>query len=464
MIFLLLFLFSLAAAEQCASEVSIELVLDGSTSITSASWKQALSFMLQLSHAFSIGPTAAEFGVVQFSSSAVLELSLSGNATAVEALLESMPQMHGGTAIGDGLAASQADLVKSGRTQAKPLVILMTDGSNGSGQDPIVVSNKMKGQGIEIFAIAVGNADKTTLSKIVSLPIDQHLFAVTDFGALETILHDLSFKSCVKVTSVDPSTGPAAGGTAVAINGSGFSLSNGTVYVRFGDQVVKGQYGSDSVIGAISPAGADGSTVEVEVSFDGTEFSTGSNVNFTYTGGASCPNNCSQHGVCLGSKCLCNSGWSGPACDQPSCPGTPPCSGHGTCSQGTCQCDQGFSGPDCSKNNCPNGCGSGTCTAPNTCECKPGFQGDKCQFPIIVCCHYCGIYNPKTQWNAECDKWTPDGPDGSPCKGYSDQKLVKWWVQGSVNQGNCTDSYQCIFPGGVWDYPRACISNYGYCN
>jgi hypothetical protein len=64
------------------------------------------------------------------------------------------------------------------------------------------------------------------------------------------------------VTAVDPSRGPAGGGTSVTITGAGFTEVSG---VRFGTRSAHYEVRSSSSIVAVSPPGAAGSTVDVTV-------------------------------------------------------------------------------------------------------------------------------------------------------------------------------------------------------
>ena len=151
-------------------------------------------------------------------------------------------------------------------------------------------------------------------------------------------------------------------------SGEGFDLGNKTVYVRFGDTVVKGEYGGPESIGVITPPGTG--MEKIEISFNGKDFSTGSNVTFSYDA-ALCPQNCSGNGVCLDGKCLCNKGFGGPDCAQKECvPAN--CSGHGTCADGNCNCDSGWDGVGCDHSKCSNKpCSeNGECIGPDQCKVK----------------------------------------------------------------------------------------------
>lgn len=111
--------------------------------------------------------------------------------------------------------------------------------------------------------------------------------------------------------------------------------------------------------------------------------------------------------------CACEEGWSGAACELPTCQkfGGLSCAGHGQCQSGagagagaahTCVCDAGWYGPACSRPLCGSaalqGCtGRGQCkcaqggamlaecaadgTEAQACKCEPGWLGAACDTP-----------------------------------------------------------------------------------
>lgn len=87
--------------------------------------------------------------------------------------------------------------------------------------------------------------------------------------------------------------------------------------------------------------------------------------------------NC-QNGVLSGLECLCNIGWSGPDCSLQKCDSLN-CI-NGVCQNGNCLCNQGFSGTDCTIKYCNNLCQHGTCDLKiNKCQCEPEYIGDYCE-------------------------------------------------------------------------------------
>ncbi|KAJ6222083.1 hypothetical protein RDWZM_000628 [Blomia tropicalis] len=73
---------------------------------------------------------------------------------------------------------------------------------------------------------------------------------------------------------------------------------------------------------------------------------TGFNISYSIN---SCPQNCSNHGVCVGDRCTCDAEFEGDACERHICPNG--CSGNGECDKTNhrCVCHYGFVGNDCSQ-------------------------------------------------------------------------------------------------------------------
>jgi glucose/arabinose dehydrogenase len=86
------------------------------------------------------------------------------------------------------------------------------------------------------------------------------------------------------VTSLNPSTGPASGGTAVTINGSGFATTAGGTTAKFGaDLATAVSCSSSTQCVATSPIGIG--TIDVTVTVAGMTSATSASDAFTYIGG-----------------------------------------------------------------------------------------------------------------------------------------------------------------------------------
>ncbi|KAK1329244.1 hypothetical protein QTO34_011424 [Cnephaeus nilssonii] len=89
-----------------------------------------------------------------------------------------------------------------------------------------------------------------------------------------------------------------------------------------------------------------------------------------------CRTDCSSRGLCVDGECVCEEPYAGEDCSELRCPGD--CSGKGSCANGTCVCQEGYVGEDCSQQRCLNSCsGRGHCRE-GLCFCEEGYQGPDC--------------------------------------------------------------------------------------
>lgn len=124
---------------------------------------------------------------------------------------------------------------------------------------------------------------------------------------------------------------------------------------------------------------------------------------------------CSNQGTCSATgECLCNTGWSGLACNlrasptplslpvrkndfflNAACPGetSNPCSSQGLCLNGMCSCFEGYTGANCSiectggsQNPCSR---NGRCLMDGSCVCFPGFRGPDCSLGPALFIYFC---------------------------------------------------------------------------
>ena len=97
-------------------------------------------------------PGGTRIGIVAFSSAAVPLGPLSDDREIAREALARLPSPDGGTAIGDALAIASRMLPPAGRRA----IVLVTDGVNNAGADPIETASAIGAQGISIFTIGIG--------------------------------------------------------------------------------------------------------------------------------------------------------------------------------------------------------------------------------------------------------------------------------------------------------------------
>uniref|UniRef100_A0AAR2LH75 Collagen alpha-1(XII) chain n=1 Tax=Pygocentrus nattereri TaxID=42514 RepID=A0AAR2LH75_PYGNA len=189
---------------QCKTTAKADIVLlvDGSWSIGRVNFKTIRSFIGRMVGVFDIGPDKVQIGLAQYSGDPKTEWHLNAHPTR-ESLLEAvanLPYKGGNTMTGLALNYILQNNFKTNvglRPDSRRIGVLITDGKS---QDDIIRSSEnLRGQGIELYAIGVKNADENELRSIASDPDEIHMYNVADFSFLLDIVDDLTVNLCNSV-------------------------------------------------------------------------------------------------------------------------------------------------------------------------------------------------------------------------------------------------------------------------
>ncbi|MFN2461223.1 MAG: VWA domain-containing protein, partial [Candidatus Velthaea sp.] len=99
-------------------------------------------------------PGGTRVALVAFSSNAAVIAPANDDKDAAREALDRVPAPNGGTAIGDALALA-ARALPHVRHRA---VVLMTDGVNNAGSDPLAVAQALGRAGISIYTVGIGTS------------------------------------------------------------------------------------------------------------------------------------------------------------------------------------------------------------------------------------------------------------------------------------------------------------------
>ncbi|HEY4442171.1 MAG TPA: VWA domain-containing protein [Candidatus Elarobacter sp.] len=97
-------------------------------------------------------PDGTRIAIVAFSSGAGVVQPLTADKDALRDAIGRIPPPNGGTAIGDALALAARQLPAGGKRG----IVLITDGVNNLGADPLAVAPEVGNAGIEIDTIGIG--------------------------------------------------------------------------------------------------------------------------------------------------------------------------------------------------------------------------------------------------------------------------------------------------------------------
>ncbi|XP_017333441.2 collagen alpha-6(VI) chain isoform X1 [Ictalurus punctatus] len=218
---------------ECQKEAAdLVILIDGSESIKQMAWKTMINFMLSLIDNLRIKQDLFRVGVAQFSSNYRKEFYLNAydDEGDVKRAIQTIMQMKDGTNIGAALNqvqeffhSSKGSRIQDGISQN---LLLITDGE--SNDDVSDAADKLRGRGIEMFVIGIGDISVPQLNYIAGSP--DRVFFVDNFDHLK-----LNRTTQEVINSICSQPQKQKEGCTVDI-GIGFDISHGTSKSLFSGQ------------------------------------------------------------------------------------------------------------------------------------------------------------------------------------------------------------------------------------
>ncbi|XP_036905699.1 collagen alpha-1(VII) chain isoform X1 [Sturnira hondurensis] len=184
----------------------IVFLLDGSSSIGRSNFREVRGFLEGLVLPFSgaVSAQGVRFAAVQYSDDPRTEFGLDalGSGEEVVRAIRDLSYKGGNTRTGAAIlhVADRVFLPPLARSGVPKVCILITDGKSQDLVDP--AAQKLKGQGVKLFAVGIKNADPEELKRVASQPTGDFFFFVNDFSILRTLLPLVSRRVCTTAGGV----------------------------------------------------------------------------------------------------------------------------------------------------------------------------------------------------------------------------------------------------------------------
>uniref|UniRef100_A0A8C6SBE9 Integrin, alpha 1 n=1 Tax=Neogobius melanostomus TaxID=47308 RepID=A0A8C6SBE9_9GOBI len=224
------------AVQECAKELDIVIVLDGSNSIYP--WSSITHFLVRFLSNIVIGPKLSQVGIVSYGETVTHNVNLSqfDNTEDLLKFVEKLPQQTGFktmTFLGIDTARKEAFMPERGaRPGVKKVMITVTDGESHDFHNMKQVIEGCEEDNIERFGIAVlGDYNRQNKSaeeiqkfikeieSISSPPLHDHFFNVSDEFALLSIVDALGSR----IFSLEATTGNFTSSFEMEMSQTGFS-------------------------------------------------------------------------------------------------------------------------------------------------------------------------------------------------------------------------------------------------
>lgn len=224
------------AVQECAKELDIVLVLDGSNSIYP--WSSITDFLSRFLEKIEIGPKLSQVGIVSYGETVTHRVNLSqfDNTPALLDFVKDLPQQTGfktNTFLGIDTARKEAFMPERGaRPGVKKVMVIVTDGESHDFYKLDEVIGDCEKDNIERFGIAVlGDYNRQNKSaeevhkfikeieSISSQPIRDHFFNVSDEFALLNIVDALGSR----IFALEATSGNFTSSFEMEMSQTGFS-------------------------------------------------------------------------------------------------------------------------------------------------------------------------------------------------------------------------------------------------
>lgn len=167
--------------------LDIVFALDGSGSVGSTNFTNLLNFVSDVSSQYDIDrETGTQVSVVTFASGAATNITLPQfqTKTSLSSAIVSIPYPGGGTSTHLGIQAARNEFRVNGRSGARRLLIVATDGRSNNPADTAAQAELAKSENIEVFAIGIGSgANRDELRLIATDPDSTYVLTITNYTA-----------------------------------------------------------------------------------------------------------------------------------------------------------------------------------------------------------------------------------------------------------------------------------------
>ncbi|CAG06181.1 unnamed protein product, partial [Tetraodon nigroviridis] len=183
-----------ASGSSCRNgPIDLVFIVDSSRSVRPTEFEKAKEFLQDLVDSLEVGLDSTRVGLVNYASTVRMEFPLKAHFSkpALKGALARVEPLASGTMTGLAIrtAVEKAFAAEAGArlnsTKVARVAVVVTD---GRPQDEVErVSAAARESGIEIYAVGVDRADRTSLRLMASQPHEDHVFYVETYGVIEKL-------------------------------------------------------------------------------------------------------------------------------------------------------------------------------------------------------------------------------------------------------------------------------------
>ena len=202
--------------EKCKSALDLVILMDSSNSIGITDFSKSIKFVNDLVSNLEVGFNQTRVGIINFSSTVVIENYFDGINTKKELLdkINSMKYLNGGTFTNRALMDANNQILQVNRgmrpsNEGVPkVVIVITDGVSANLNETLRQAKLIKDRGINMISIGIGNEILTNKNGLIELKglssTSGDQYFVKDYNSVLKIINSISIKTCQQPSQTGP--------------------------------------------------------------------------------------------------------------------------------------------------------------------------------------------------------------------------------------------------------------------
>ncbi|XP_025091098.1 uncharacterized protein LOC112562217 isoform X1 [Pomacea canaliculata] len=186
-----------ATQYDCSNPMDVGFILDSSISVNDKDFGLSLNWTANFAESMNV-PYSTKLSLTTFDSSTTIRFLFDDFSTKAQVVsaIKNIIITSGGTDTALALNTVRTSVFPMARNDSKHVAILVTDGWSDSFRTTVAAAASLKKSGVVVFALGIGNYKLSELKAIASQPVCSHVFTLTDFSIINSIIYEIKRSTC----------------------------------------------------------------------------------------------------------------------------------------------------------------------------------------------------------------------------------------------------------------------------
>ncbi|XP_025091100.1 uncharacterized protein LOC112562218 [Pomacea canaliculata] len=177
--------------------MDVAFIHDSSSSVNEKDFGLSLNWTASFAESMNV-PYTTKLSLTTFDSSTTVRFLFDDYSTKAQVVsaIKRIVRTYGGTNTAKALNTVRTSVFPMARNESRHVAVLITDGQSDSFTETVAAANLLKESGVVVFALGIGNYRLSELQAIASQPVCSHVFTLTDFSLINSIIYEIKRSTC----------------------------------------------------------------------------------------------------------------------------------------------------------------------------------------------------------------------------------------------------------------------------